>query len=115
MGRGIDADRRDLLDPFDVELAYMLGAHDRMADACHALLERRIPSWSRSHWARRSGQTERAVIDVDSDPLYDPFVREVAQTLDEGFRGLLTLGQLEDVMLIVWQTHGTHREASFHG
>ena len=43
MGCGIDADWRDLLDPFDVELAYMLGAHDRMADACHALLERRIP------------------------------------------------------------------------
>jgi hypothetical protein len=52
---------------------------------------------------------------VDSDPLHDPFVPEVAQTVDDGFRGLPTLGQLEGVMLIVWQAYGTHREASFHG
>ena len=59
--------------------------------------------------------TERAVIDVDSDPCTDPFVRGVAQTLDEGFRGPPTVGQLEDVMLIVWQAYANHREASFHG
>ncbi len=49
------------------------------------------------------GRTERATIDVDSDPLYDPFVRQVACTLGEGFRGLPTLGELEDVMRIVWR------------
>ena len=51
------------------------------------------------------GRTERAVINVDSDPLYDPFVRQVARTLGEGFRGLPTLGELEDVMRIIWRAY----------
>ena len=61
------------------------------------------------------GDTERAVIDVDSDPLYDPFVREVARTLGESFRGLPTLGELEDVMRIIWGAYQAHREGSPHG
>ena len=61
------------------------------------------------------GHTERAVIDVDSDPLYDPFVRQVARTLGEGFRGLPTLGELEDVMRIIWRAYQAHREGSDHG
>ena len=51
------------------------------------------------------GRTERAAIDVDSDPLYDPFVRQVARTLGEGFRGLPTLGELESVMRIIWRAY----------
>jgi hypothetical protein len=45
---------------------------------------------------------------VDSDPLYDPFVRQVARTLGEGFRGLPTLGELEDVMRIIWRAYDAH-------
>lgn len=51
------------------------------------------------------GTTETATINVDSDPLYDPFVRRVAQTLEDGFRGLPTLAQLEDVMRPIWQAY----------
>jgi predicted dehydrogenase len=56
------------------------------------------------------GRTERAVLDVDSDPLYGPFVRQVARTLGDGFRGLPTLGELEDVMRIIWHAYENHRE-----
>jgi predicted dehydrogenase len=56
------------------------------------------------------GRVERSVIDVDSDPLYDPFVRRVASTLDDGFRGLPTLGELEDVMQIIWCAYEANRE-----
>ena len=56
------------------------------------------------------GHTQRAVIDVDSDPLYDPFVRQVALTLSDGFRGMPTLGQLEDVMRIIWGAYQSGRE-----
>lgn len=61
------------------------------------------------------GRTERAVLDVDSDPLHDPFVRAVARTLGEGFRGLPTLGELEDVMKIIWQAYRIDREGKHHG
>jgi predicted dehydrogenase len=60
------------------------------------------------------GRTARADIDVDSDPLYGPFVRQVARTLGQGFRGLPTLGELENVMRIIWRAYeaaeaGGHR------
>ena len=61
------------------------------------------------------GRTERAVIEVDSDPLYDPFVRQVAQTLGDGFTGLPTLGELEDVMRIIWRAYEADLEGSHHG
>ena len=61
------------------------------------------------------GRTERAVLDVDSDPLYDPFVRDVARTLGEAFGGLPTLGELEDAMRIIWRAYQAHREGSHHG
>jgi len=61
------------------------------------------------------GHTERAVIDVDSDPLYDPFVRQVALTLGEGFRGMPTLGDLEDAMQIIWRAYEADREGLHHG
>jgi hypothetical protein len=44
------------------------------------------------------GHTERAVIDVDSDRLYDHSCGRVARTLGEGFRGLPTLSELENIM-----------------
>jgi predicted dehydrogenase len=61
------------------------------------------------------GRTDRAVIDVDSDPLYDPFVRKVARTLDGGFLGLPTLGELEDVMRIIWGAYEADQRAGHHG
>lgn len=51
------------------------------------------------------GTIESAAIDVDSDPLYGPFVRRVSATLEDGFRGLPTLAQLEDVMRPIWQAY----------
>ncbi|MET0315793.1 MAG: Gfo/Idh/MocA family oxidoreductase [Rhodococcus fascians] len=61
------------------------------------------------------GRTERAVLNVDSDPLYAPFVRQVACTLGEGFRGLPSLGELEDVMRIIWHAYRTEQEGTRHG
>jgi predicted dehydrogenase len=61
------------------------------------------------------GTTESAVIDVDSDPLYDPFVRRVAQTLEDGFRGLPTLAQLEVVMRPIWQAYDDHHGGEENG
>ncbi|NWL10032.1 gfo/Idh/MocA family oxidoreductase [Paenarthrobacter nitroguajacolicus] len=51
------------------------------------------------------GTTEVDKINVDSDPLYDPFVRSVARTLEDGFQGLTTLAQLEDVMRPIWRAY----------
>ena len=55
------------------------------------------------------------MIDVDSDPLYDPFVRQVARTLGEGFRGLPTLGELEDVMRTIWRAYDDQHGGREHG
>ncbi|RAM37841.1 Gfo/Idh/MocA family protein [Arthrobacter globiformis] len=54
------------------------------------------------------GATESTTINVDSDPLYDAFVRRVAETLEDGFRGLPTLAQLEDAMRPIWQAYDDH-------
>lgn len=61
------------------------------------------------------GRTERAVLVVDSDPLYDPFVRQVARTLGDGFRGMPTLGELEDAMRIIWRAYEAELEGAHHG
>jgi predicted dehydrogenase len=61
------------------------------------------------------GRTERSVIDVDSDPLYDPFVRQVARTLGDGFRGMPTLGELEAAMRTIWDAYDAEREGVHHG
>jgi hypothetical protein len=58
------------------------------------------------------GRTERAAFDVDSDPLYDRGVGQVARTLGERFRGLPTPGELEDVMRIIGRAHQAHREGA---
>ena len=42
-GAPVEADWRRLLELPDVELAYVFGPHDQMAQTCHALIERRIP------------------------------------------------------------------------
>ncbi|MDR6987524.1 putative dehydrogenase [Paenarthrobacter nitroguajacolicus] len=60
------------------------------------------------------GTTETGEINVDSDPLYDPFVRNVARTLEDGFRGLPTLAQLEDVMRPIWQAYDDQHGGNEH-
>jgi predicted dehydrogenase len=68
-----------------------------------------IDTDGRATFTALDGHTQRAVLDVDSDPLYDPFVRQVASTLSEGFRGLPTLAELEDAMSIIWSVYEAHR------
>ncbi|MEV7662007.1 Gfo/Idh/MocA family oxidoreductase [Paenarthrobacter sp. NPDC089316] len=60
------------------------------------------------------GTTDVDKINVDSDPLYDPFVRSVARTLEDGFRGLPTLAQLEDVMRPIWQAYDDQHGGKEH-
>jgi predicted dehydrogenase len=51
------------------------------------------------------GATESSIIDVDSDPLYDAFVRRVADTWADGFAGLPTLTDLGDTMSLIWAAY----------
>ncbi|MEV5759490.1 Gfo/Idh/MocA family oxidoreductase [Streptomyces tendae] len=59
----------------------------------------------------QSGVTKSAVLEVDSDPLYDVFVTGVADTLTTGFAGLPTLAELVTTMELIWSPHpeGTAR------
>lgn len=61
------------------------------------------------------GLTEKAALDVDSDPLYEPFVREVARTLGAGFRGMPTLGEVEEAMQIIWRAYEAVPQGGHHG
>ncbi|MEL4506008.1 Gfo/Idh/MocA family oxidoreductase [Luteococcus sp. H138] len=61
------------------------------------------------------GHTETAQIDVDSDPLYDPFVRQVAATLNSGFAGMPTLAELEASMDIVWRARDADIQENQNG
>lgn len=63
----------------------------------------------------RDGHTENAVFDVDSDRLYGTFVGRVAQTLDEGFRGLPGLTDLEAAMRIIWRAYELVKEGRHDG
>ena len=63
----------------------------------------------------RDGHTENTVFDVDSDPLYATFVRRVAHTLHEGFRGLPGLTDLEAAMRIIWRAYDQSDEGRHHG
>jgi predicted dehydrogenase len=63
----------------------------------------------------RDGHTENSVLDVDSDPLYGTFVRRVAHTLDEGFRGLPGLTDLEAAMQIIWRAYELAKEGRHDG
>ncbi len=49
-----------------------------------------------------SGTTTEAVLQVDSDPLYEIFVDRVADTLATGFEGMPTLAELAYTMEIIW-------------
>jgi predicted dehydrogenase len=60
-----------------------------------------------------SGVTSTAVLEVDSDPLYDVFVEGVADTLSSGFTGMPTLAELIETMEIIWSTEPTG--ARIHG
>ncbi len=56
------------------------------------------------------GVTETGHIDVDSDPLYGPFVDAVADQLDEGFAGLAGLRDLEATMRVIWNAYSQGRQ-----
>jgi len=64
----------------------------------------------RAAFTSRAGDTVTAQFDVDSDPLYVPFVASVARTLNEGFTGLPTLDELHDVMAVIWEAYRQIRE-----
>lgn len=51
------------------------------------------------------GAAESSFVEVDSDPLYDVFVRRVSQTWTEGFAGLPTLSELSETMRLIWAAY----------
>ncbi|MBU2670198.1 Gfo/Idh/MocA family oxidoreductase [Actinoplanes bogorensis] len=53
-----------------------------------------------------AGETEQAMLDVDSDTMYGPFVRRVAETLGDRFASMATLDDLYDAMTIIWRAYG---------
>ena len=56
------------------------------------------------------GVTEVARIIVDSDPLYGPFVDEVAGQLDRGFADLPGIRDLEATMTVIWDAYEFARQ-----
>lgn len=52
-----------------------------------------------------AGETESAVIDVDSDHLYGPFVARVADRLESGFPGIPGIRDLEAAMRVIWDAY----------
>ena len=59
-----------------------------------------------------AGITTTAVLEVDSDPLYEGFVDAVADSLRTGFAGMPTLAELVTTMRVIWSPG--HSEAG-HG
>lgn len=59
----------------------------------------------------RQGTTTTAMLNVDSDPLYEVFVDAVADALATGFAGLPTLTELAATMEAIWSPD----EATRHG
>lgn len=59
-----------------------------------------------------TGITEFAHIDVDSDPLYGPFVSQVAEQLDRGFVDLPGIRDLEATMTVIWDAYSKARQGS---
>lgn len=59
-----------------------------------------------------SGVTTTATLEVDSDPLYERLVDDVADTLASGFAGMSTLAELLATMELIWSpdedTAGQH-------
>ncbi len=62
------------------------------------------------------GVTETAVINVDSDPLYGPFVDQVAEQLGRGFVELPRISDLEATMAVIWDAyaHGRQERTGVH-
>ena len=56
------------------------------------------------------GATEAERIDVDSDPLYGPFVDQVADQLNRGFSDLPGIRDLRATMAVVWDAYSKGRE-----
>jgi predicted dehydrogenase len=56
------------------------------------------------------GATETERIDVDSDPLYGPFVDQVADQLSRGFSDLPGIRDLRATMAVVWDAYSKGRE-----
>lgn len=63
--------------------------------------------WSdgRASFTAVDGTTESQTLDVDSDPLYGPFVDEVADRLPSGFAGLPGIRDLRATMAVVWDAY----------
>lgn len=55
------------------------------------------------------GTTRASEINVDSDPLYGPFIDAVADSLSNNFDGLAGIRDLEESMAIVWDAYSTER------
>lgn len=77
--------------------------------------------WSdgRASFTSVKGNTQTSRIDVDSDPLYAPFVYRVAEELGHGFPGLPGISDLEATMAIIWEAYtvagkGTHSADTSH-
>lgn len=64
----------------------------------------------RAAFTSRDGATTLDEFDVDSDPLYEPFVASVARTLPDGFAGMATLGELCTTMAVIWEAYRQVRE-----
>ena len=60
-----------------------------------------------------AGNTTSAVLEVDSDPLYEVFVDAVADSLGTGFAGMPTLAELVTAMEMIWSSDAS--EAVPHG
>ena len=56
------------------------------------------------------GDSETARIDVDSDPLYGPFVDKVAEQLEGGFVELPRIRDLEATMTVIWDAYAHRRQ-----
>ena len=60
-----------------------------------------------------AGMTTTAILEVDSDPLYEVFVDAVADTIWTGFAGMPTLTELVATMQVIWSSDES--EAANHG
>jgi hypothetical protein len=70
--------------------------------------------WSdgRASFTSVRGSTETSNLDVDSDPLYAPFVNRVAEELSQGFAGLPGISDLEATMAVIWEAYSLARKGS---
>lgn len=69
----------------------------------------------RASFTDTAGTTVTAQLDVDSDPLYGPFVDAVADALANGFSDLPGIGDLEATMSVIWDAYGSAARGEGHG